>query len=130
MTDSRDDGFTLVEVLVAFVILSGAIILSFQVFSDGLRRLAVVETRMKEVNIARAELERVSAHGTMSEGVQTGTTDGVMWKISIKNLANDPSGKSSRIIAFEVNVDVIEPAGKGKAISVINTIILSRPAVP
>ena len=38
MRDEAEDGFTLVEVLVAFVILAGAVVLSFQIFADGLRR--------------------------------------------------------------------------------------------
>jgi general secretion pathway protein I len=130
MINRGEDGFTLVEVLVAFVILSGAIILSFQIFSDGLRRLTGVELRMRQVNIARAELEKVSASGAIFEGVQIGTTDGVSWKISIKNLADASIYNPLQVQPFKVVVDVIDPDGKGNATPIIETIILGYPAKP
>jgi hypothetical protein len=55
MNATNEDGSTLVEVLVAFVILAGAVVLSFQIFADGIRRLTGVETRIQEVNVKSAD---------------------------------------------------------------------------
>ena len=44
-SDDSEAGFTLVETLVAFTILAGAIIVSFQIFASGLRQQAAVEDR-------------------------------------------------------------------------------------
>jgi hypothetical protein len=123
MINRGEGGFT-------FVILSGAIILSFQIFSDGLRRLTGVEARMRQVNIARAELERISASDAIVEGVQTGTTNGVNWKISIKNLTDASIYNPLQVQPFKVVVDMTDRDGNGNVTPIFETIILSRPAIP
>jgi prepilin-type N-terminal cleavage/methylation domain-containing protein len=62
------DGFTLVEVLVAFVIMSLAVITGMSVFGDGVRRLAIVEERLGAVAAARAALD-LTAAGQAQAGV-------------------------------------------------------------
>ena len=122
MRTKAEDGFTLVEVLVAFVILSGAVILSFQIFADGLRRLSAVEARTKAVNVARSELARLSSSRNISEGVTTGTTDGVNWKITVTPIEG--------IAAFKAEVRATESSDKTEATPVIETILLGGPARP
>lgn len=122
MRTKAEDGFTLVEVLVAFVILAGAVILSFQIFADGLRRLSAVEARTKAVNIAKSELARISGSKNISEGVTAGTTEGIAWKITITPVGG--------IAAFKVEVRAADAVGKTEGPPVIETILLGRPAQP
>ena len=122
MRSEAEDGFTLVEALVAFVILAGAVILSFQIFADGLRRLSAVEARTKAVNIARSELARLSSSKSISEGVTTGTTEGIAWKITVTPVGG--------ISAFKVEVRAADAGEKAEGPSVIETILPGGPAQP
>jgi type II secretory pathway pseudopilin PulG len=57
---SRGDeeaGYSLIEVLVAFTILAGAIIMGFQIFGDGLHRISHVEAQVEQLSDARLALE-------------------------------------------------------------------------
>lgn len=53
----RREGYSLIEVLVAFTILAGAIIVGFQIFGDGLRRVSHADSRIATLNQARLILE-------------------------------------------------------------------------
>lgn len=122
MRARAEDGFTLVEVLVAFVILAGAIILSFQIFADGLRRLSAVEARTNAVNVAKLELARLSNSKNISEGVTTGTTEGIAWKITVTPVAG--------VAAFKVEVRAAGAGDKTEGAPIIETILLGGPAQP
>jgi type II secretory pathway pseudopilin PulG len=58
---TQTEGFTLVEVLVAFVIMSLAVVTGLQVFGDGTRRLAQVQERQFETAKAREALDLAAA---------------------------------------------------------------------
>jgi prepilin-type N-terminal cleavage/methylation domain-containing protein len=67
MIQSDNQGFTLVEVLVAFAILSITILTGFQIFSDGLVRLARVEDAVARNAAARAALvDPANANNTVT----------------------------------------------------------------
>lgn len=122
MRGETEDGFTLVEVLLAFVILAGAVILSFQIFADGLRRLSTVESRTKAVNIARSELARLSSSKAISEGVTAGTTESIAWKITVTPIYG--------IAAFKVEVRAADINDKTEATPIIETILIGAPPSP
>jgi type II secretory pathway pseudopilin PulG len=56
-----EEGFSLVEVLVAFTILAAAVIAGFQIFGDGLRRIGRAGSYLNLVEDARASLDTLSA---------------------------------------------------------------------
>lgn len=126
MKDGTQDGFTLVEVLVAFAILAGTIILTFQIFADGIHRLTTVEARTRAVSIARSELARLTIPNDISEGTTSGTTDGVAWTITVTPLNGTDAAGASAMRPFKVEVRVPE-AGSGP---VIETVLLGRPSQP
>ncbi len=49
----NDEGFTLVEVLVAFVILSLTVITSLSIYADNLSRISAIENRITSLEKAR-----------------------------------------------------------------------------
>jgi hypothetical protein len=79
-----EDGSMLIEVLVAFVILASTIIMAFQVFGDGLRRMNAVEPKMLAVAIARRELALINNQTTLTAGRLEGAdASGLRWQIAL-----------------------------------------------
>ena len=67
------EGFTLIEVLVSFVILSGAIILTFQIFSDGLLGVEVSRAKAQEVISAEQLIGQLSLRADLQAGTMIET---------------------------------------------------------
>ena len=77
-----EKGSMLVEVLVAFAILSGAVILSFRIFGDGLRNLREAEISRAELAVAAAELEKYSLRQVPITANSEGISDsGIHWRL-------------------------------------------------
>jgi general secretion pathway protein I len=125
-----EGGFSLVEVLVAFAIMAGAIVLSFQIFADGLRRLTNVEARMQAIDVARFELSRLSSSGQLSEGAMSGTTEGVDWKITVAP-AGEASGDPGRgLRIFKVAVFAGGESDGAADVPLIETLALGEFQTP
>ncbi len=64
----NDDGFTLVEVLVAFAIMTLVLILSFDSFSEGLFRLSRAEQTRRDITEAQQILTTLETSGAFDPG--------------------------------------------------------------
>ena len=88
----RDEqGFTLVETLISFVILSGALILAFQVMADGLSALKRADEKSRNATVISAEAERLIVTRSLNTGTLNGETDGVAWSIIAAPIAGEAS---------------------------------------
>jgi prepilin-type N-terminal cleavage/methylation domain-containing protein len=126
--NNNEDGFTLIEVLISFVILAGAIVLTFQVFGDGLRGLHAAQARAKSISIARAQIDQVALSSTLSEGTTTGTTEGETWRIVVRAIKSDETNTASLLRLFKI--EAFEGAAGQDAPPLLETIILARPSSP
>jgi general secretion pathway protein I len=68
----RQAGFTLVEIIVAFVLLALVLSTGFEIFSSGLRRAGELEARSRAIIVAQSRL----ATAGLEEPLQEGTTQG------------------------------------------------------
>jgi len=68
-------GFTLIEVLVAFVILAFSLGALFSLFSGSLRSVRLGEDYAQATALAQAQLARIDADGLTGIGVETGETE-------------------------------------------------------
>ena len=106
MSRRADAGFTLLEVLVAVVILSVAVVTLVQLASQALRLLKVSSDYQEAVLLA----DRVTRAGDASiEGVETGHEGQFSWERRSKLVAMPddlaPVGSASpRLLAFSVSV--------------------------
>jgi prepilin-type N-terminal cleavage/methylation domain-containing protein len=57
----KNDGFSLIEVLVAFAILSIVVITGFRILGDATRQVKQIEVRTVELAAARTELDLVES---------------------------------------------------------------------
>src|SRR5881394_4497563 len=71
----RQRGFTLIEVVVAFLLLSLVMATGFELFTTGMRRAGDLEDRAQALVVAQSRLAGVGAEYALKEGVSSGQTD-------------------------------------------------------
>lgn len=68
----RGAGFTLIEVVVAFVLLSTVLALGFEIFSDGMRRTGELEDRSRAIVVAQSQIAAAGLETPLAEGSTQG----------------------------------------------------------
>lgn len=103
---SRQGGFTLVEVLVAFVVLSLTVVVAVQGFAQGLRLLKLSGDHQRAILIADQKAREVVV---AKEGREDGTEGAYTWERVIKPLPApelEGPGKLSKWHVYEISVQV------------------------
>lgn len=101
------EGFTLLEVLIAFTILAVALTALVQAFSQGLRASTVAEDRATAVLLARSKLAEVGRSIPLEEGKRGGDYEnGLGWQVTIGSPqeAELHLGDESHLRIYEVTV--------------------------
>lgn len=75
-------GFTILEVLAAFVLLAVTLAVILQVFSGGLRDAQLADEYARAVMIAQSRLAGFTASEKFEEGVSTGRDEVFAWTLS------------------------------------------------
>ncbi len=68
-------GFTLIEVVVAFVLLTLVFAVGFQIFASGLSRAGALEERSNALEVARSRLADAGAEEPLAPGQDQGQTE-------------------------------------------------------
>ncbi len=71
----REAGFTLIEVIVAFVLLSVVLMTSFEMFTGGMRRAGDLEDYSRALVIAQSKIAAVGTEEAYKEGETQGDSD-------------------------------------------------------
>jgi general secretion pathway protein I len=71
----RQRGFTLIEVVVAFLLLSLVLATGFELFTTGMRRAVDLEDRSQALVIAQSRLAMAGTEIPLKEGSTSGQTD-------------------------------------------------------
>ena len=72
---ARQSGFTLIEVVVAFVLLTLVLSVGFQVFSTGMARAAELDARSRALDIAQSQIAAAGTVAQLQEGQAQGDSD-------------------------------------------------------
>lgn len=72
---ARPRGFTLIEVVVAFLLLSIVMATGFELFTTGMRRASDLEERAAALAVAQSRLASAGVETTLKEGSASGQTD-------------------------------------------------------
>lgn len=100
-----DRGFTLLEVLVAFVIAMGALALLSRVGLDGLRGATLSGRYQEAVARAQSHLAGVGANPPLGDR-QGDEGDGFHWRVRVMRRASTalPQGKAASLLAISVGI--------------------------
>ncbi len=112
----ENQGFTLLEVLVAMAILGVGLIVIIELFSGGLRLERTSEEYTKAVGYARMKLEEISLAKTLEEGIEEGEFDReYRWQVEVKKVDLLPPGKETSyqppVALYWVRIDVLWKTG-------------------
>ncbi len=107
------EGFTLVEVLVALAIAGVAFTLAFQIFS-GAAMLAAADLRQEEaVRVLDSELARVGRDIPLADGtIHGGTLDNYLWQIDITDQDGDQQLAFEHETLKQLTVTVVWTTGR------------------
>jgi general secretion pathway protein I len=86
MSKGRESGFTLIEVVVAFVLLALVMSTALEIFSAGLARAGQLEERARALVIAQSRMASVGVEETLKEGESVGESEDrkYQWAVSVR----------------------------------------------
>lgn len=126
---TKDAGFTLVEVLVAFVILAVFLSVLYQTFSAGLGGLDNAQRYATASLHAESLLAEIGTAQSLEEGDTEGDlSDGFRWKTSIRDIEtnNKSSIGGKKVTAFDIAVSVFWKSGREVKSVTLKTVRLGR----
>jgi general secretion pathway protein I len=130
----RAHGFSLLEILVAFIVLALAMTILMQIFSTSLVGASITDKYARATMLAESKLAAVGVEEVLKEGGSSGTVDDIYnWAIEIKpysepstdpNPANNPASYEQLLYVklFEVVLSVSFPGDDKK----VRTVTLSK----
>ena len=107
-SNSSDEGFTLVEVLVAFAVLAVTMIALVNIFGTGFRGIAAAESKTLALRLAQSKLAEVASTWQLQTGEQSGRFDDkYAWRLRVTPyVAAGSPGGTRRLAANWVEVEV------------------------
>ena len=112
--DGRQSGYTLIEVLVAFMILALALTVLLRIFSGGLRNVSVSSDYATATLIAESRLAAAGIDVPLRPGETSGTEgERFAWTINVQDYQPFPGYRSAAkgVDAYRVTVKVEWPHG-------------------
>jgi general secretion pathway protein I len=111
---ARQSGYTLIEVLVAFMILALALTVLMRIFSGGLRNVSVSSDYAMATLIAESRLAAAGIDTPLKPGETAGTEgERFQWTVSVQDYEPWPGYRSAAkdVDAYHVTVTVEWPHG-------------------
>lgn len=103
-------GFSLLEVLVAFVVLATVLGVIMRVFSGALGNIGVAEHYSRAVSIAESRLAAIGVEQALTEGNETGEAEGgYTWETSVSRFEGGGQileGTGQNVALYQVEVTV------------------------
>ena len=127
MCTNRQSGFSLLEVLVAFAILSMSLGVLYQAFSNSLLNVGASGDYSRAMIIAEARLAEAMADVPINEGSDQGEVDErYKWQLTVQRYEYDDEGISSQYTPYEVRILVTWRDGRHSREYELSTLRLSQ----
>ncbi len=109
MSRRYQSGFSLIEVLVAFVLLGMTLAVIMQIFSGGLRNASAAKHRAQAMVLAESKLELLGSEIPLEQGGSQGENGPFAWEIEIYpfdtlELSEDDAPTSAELLAIKISV--------------------------
>jgi general secretion pathway protein I len=126
-----NEGFTLLEVIVALAILSISLTLVLRTLSGGFHYQQQARTLADATQLAQSLLARVGVDLPLRPGIQNGTVpSGLLWQIQITPYGSSAEQRDWPAAAYAVSVEISSPQAIQKPITALNTLRLGPRDVP
>jgi general secretion pathway protein I len=91
MSARRESGFTLIEVVVAFVVLSLVLAVAFEIFSTGMARAGDLDERSRALVVAQSKLAVAGLEEALKDGETRGESEDrrFQWTVTVKRIQED-----------------------------------------
>jgi general secretion pathway protein I len=107
VTRRGEHGFTLIEALVAFVILALGLQAALHVFTSSRGQTDFSQAQRWATMLAQSTLDRVGSEIPLRAGTRRGEADGgFQWAVNIGEYVDSVDGRPVNIAAFDVTVTV------------------------
>ena len=124
---SGQRGFTLMETLVAMMILSIALVIIFQQFSAALNAGHISESYTRAVWHAREKMDELLLHETLAEDIQEGDFgDGYRWRYRIEQVKSDSRLNLEGVADFTITVWVSWKQGQNTKSMDISALTIAK----
>ncbi|MCK5356175.1 MAG: type II secretion system protein [Methyloprofundus sp.] len=127
---SRQQGFSLLEILIAFSILAFSLGILLNIFSGGLRRTIVSEEYQQALIIPQSKLAAVGVEGELEgAGGQGKVQEKYSWFVQVQPFNSEKMGldeEQVKLTPYQVTVRVEWSAGKNDRQVELTTIKLSK----
>lgn len=105
---NQSRGMTLIEVLVAFVVLSVTLAVILQIFSGGMRNARLADSYSRAVFLAESKLAAVGVERPLLAGDDAGQMVDMQWHVNVQPM--DDGGAADRLLLpsrlYQVSVRV------------------------
>jgi general secretion pathway protein I len=120
-TRRREAGFTLIEVVVAFVLLALVLSVSFEIFSTGMARASELDDRARALVVAQSRLAAAGAEEAIKDGVTSGQSEDrrFEWTTTVRRaddslVSPDGTVPSSAYALYRIDVHVAWRGGDSR----------------
>ena len=123
----KQDGFTLIETLVATMILAIGIVTIIQLFTGGLRSVSTSENYSQAIFHAREKMNEILMAESLAEGIVEGTfDDGYQWQAELIEIKGQSDKVNLPISKFSVHLIIQWNQGSRTKKIELNSITIAK----
>jgi general secretion pathway protein I len=128
----RSRGFTLIEVVVAFVLLAAVLVTGFEIFSIGLRRAGDLDDQARALVIAQSKLAAAGVEEQLKEGQVQGEEGRFHWMVAVSRsdegaaAPGQPANSAYQLFRVDVRVEWTGGDSRARALALATLALGSR----